>query len=121
MVEITDSSNGSYLTGDNLNLTCTAAVSPSVDTPVNVTVVWTGPNGTISGDNGRIVTADQTDSEPALSLLTISPLQSSDSGTYTCTASLSPNDPSFVLSSNSISDMLSIDVLTSECLPATKN
>ena len=73
-----------------------------------MTVVWTGPPGNISPDN----TTPTMDSDTVYeSTVTFSSLETSDSGDYTCTATVGP-DPSseFITESEGGSDTLNIIV-----------
>ena len=94
--------------GDNLTLTCTIQLDGAIDTGVDVTVLWTGPPGNISSDNPTATMDSGTVYE---STVTFSSLETSDSGDYTCTATVSP-DPSseFVAESGGRTDTLSIIV-----------
>ena len=52
-------------TEDDLTLTCTIELNEAVDTGVDVTVEWTGPNGvTELSTSGRITVSDVTGSRP---------------------------------------------------------
>ena len=88
-------------TEDDLTLTCTIELNAAVDTGVDVTVVWTGPPGdTMLSPDGRITVSEVTGSRPTYqSTVDITSLQMSDSGTYTCTATASPDGISFVTAS----------------------
>ena len=83
------SASSSLVAGAPLNLTCDYTLSPSVDTNVTASSVWTVNGTTVatSEDGGRI-------SSDELSLV-FSPLTTSDTGRYTCTLTLtaSPQTP----------------------------
>ena len=87
-VNVTNSS-GTYA-GTNFNLTCTIEPNPAVDTPVVVNSTWQGP---VVIPTGTRVTA----SEPigtGAGYLMFHPLNTSDSGNYTCEATVSPSPES---------------------------
>ncbi len=69
-------------TDEDVSLTCDIT---TVDTEVAVTASWTGPDGSITAG-----VSDITGSGPYQSTLTLSSLTTSDSGLYTCTASVDP-------------------------------
>ncbi len=97
--------------GDNLTLTCGITLDPAVDSEVAVTASWTGPGGLITAG-----VSDVTGSGPYQSTLTLSSLITSDSGDYTCTASVSPDPPSpFLLASEVATDvhMATVGMLSS--------
>ena len=88
-------------TEDDLTLTCTIELNAAVDTGVVVTAVWLGPPGTtMLSTGGRITVSDVTGSRPNYqSTLTVTSLEMSDSGAYTCTATASGNGTTFVTES----------------------
>ena len=73
--------------GTTLSLTCDYALSPSVDTTVDTEVVWTVNGSPVAtSEDSHISTA-------GVSLL-FSPLTTSDTGTYTCTLTITtPQTP----------------------------
>ncbi len=78
--------------GDDLIFTCDITLDPAVDSEVAVTASWTGPGGPITAG-----VTDITGSGLAYqSTLTLSTLATSDSGDYTCTASVGPGDLMFI-------------------------
>ena len=81
-------------TEDDLTLTCTIELNEAVDTEVVVTVVWIGPNGALSGtapSAGSSITYQ--------SIFTVTSLEMSDSGAYTCAATATGNGTTFVTES----------------------
>ena len=91
----------------NLTLTCTAELIASVDTSVTVEFTWTGPRGVLSNPT-------MTTQGPYVytSTVTVSRLQRSDSGTYTCSAIASPNmSPTFIIASTNVTSVLNIMVV----------
>ena len=104
-----DPESGTLRHGDNLTLTCTIRLDEAIDTGIDVTVVWNGPPaGNISPDNPTPTMDSDTVYE---STVTFSFLETSDSGGYTCTATVSPVPPSeFITESGEGTDTLSITV-----------
>ena len=86
------------LVGSPLTLTCSIMLVATLETGVQVEVVWTGPDGaTVSGGSAPSGSGILYTSE-----LTLNSLSASDAGTnYTCTASLTTTTlPSVIPSSN---------------------
>ena len=110
-MEITREPAGSLYTNETVTLTCNITLNSAVDIPddtgVNVTVTWTGPPG------GRWLTPDSPTSTISSTVyqsnLTLSPLKMTDSGNYTCTASVS-SQAEFMVASDNSSDMESITI-----------
>ena len=72
--------------GNTLSLTCDYTLGPSVDTTVEVDVTWRVGNYLVAGSEDHISTA-------GVSLI-FSPLTTSDTGTYTCTLTITtPQTP----------------------------
>ena len=86
MVTVTLSHTPPLYTGINLTLTCTVTLDPNVDSGERVVTEWSGlqeiPEGRYS-----ITTASGSGSTYTGSL-TISPLAYQDTGTYTCTGTV---------------------------------
>ena len=96
----------SLIVNQNLTLTCTALQSQYVDTSVAVVFTWTGPRGVLSS------TINTTQEEAYTSTVTVSRLQTNDSGTYTCNAAVSPNVSSpFIVASTNATSMVNIMVV----------
>ena len=70
-----------------------------MDSDVTVTASWSGPGGAITTG-----VTDMTDTAPYHSTLTLSSLVTSDSGTYTCIASVDPVDLTYITESEDGSD-----------------
>ena len=109
-MEISRKPAGSLYTNETVTLTCDITLNSAVDITddpgVNVAVTWTGPPG------GRWLTSDSPTSTMISSTvyqsnLTLSPLNMTDSGNYTCTASVS-SQAEFVEASDNSSDVESI-------------
>lgn len=99
--------------GTQVSLTCTIELNggAAVDTGVTVSTTWDGPSGVLT-TGGRV-----TVSTPTIhggyyeSTLSITSLQSSDDGTYNCSAVVSPNTPSlYITESASLTVSSNFDV-----------
>ena len=75
--------------GDDVNLTCTVDVGGVVDTPVMVAVDIAGPGGLMSSGSESLMATDTTYRRT----VTLTSLNDSTSGDYTCNTTVSP-DPS---------------------------
>ncbi len=88
-VAVTADTNRTLYAGEDVTLTCDITLDPAVDSEVAVTASWTGPDGPITAG-----VSDISGSGLAYqSTLTLSSLTTSDSGDYTCTASVDPATP----------------------------
>ena len=81
-------------TEDDLTLTCTIELDEAVDTGVDVTVEWIGPNRTLSGTVPSAIS-----NTTYQSIINITSLEISDTGFYTCNATASPDGTTFVTAS----------------------
>ncbi len=91
----------------------------AVDTGFSVSTTWHGPSGVLSSGSGIIVSSPVLEDGKYKSLARITSLQSSDTGTYTCTAIVSPDPPStYVIASVGSSDQSNIDVGKFEMIKA---
>ena len=81
-------------------LTCTVILDPSVDNNETVSILWSGPNDTISGD-GYLFNAASGSGGIYTSSLTISALGNQDNGTYTCTGIVTGTNEQQVTASDS--------------------
>ena len=72
------------MAGTNTNLTCYYILEPPLT--VEATVTWT-----VNGD--ELTTSDNSGISVEGTYLVFSPLTTSDTGTYTCTLSLTSNEP----------------------------
>ncbi len=86
-VAVTADPDRTLYANEVVTLTCDITLDPA-DTEVTVTASWTGPGGPITAG-----VSDMTDAAPYQSTLTLSSLTTSDSGLYTCTASVDPAVP----------------------------
>ena len=73
------------LSGSSPTLTCTVELDPTVDVPVDVTTVWSGPDGSTLMSDASPVMKSFTHYTSKLSLNYV---ELSDSGNYTCTVSI---------------------------------
>ena len=78
-----------YYIGTSLNLTCTTELDPAVDNTVAVMSTWTGPGGAISSDER--VSFSEHDSNPNVLMFSI--LYPEDSGTYSCSVTVTTLQP----------------------------
>ena len=73
------------LSESSFTLTCTVELNPSVDVPVTINTVWTGPDGTILTSATR---PEKKSFTLYASVNTVHSVDSADSGNYTCTVSV---------------------------------
>ena len=107
-VSVTNSS-GTYA-GTNFNLTCTIELNTAVDTPVVVNSTWHGPVVIPTGT--RVVASEPTGTGARYqTILMFRPLNTSDSGNYTCEVTVSPSPESqFIIASTPGRGTLSVAV-----------
>ena len=81
-MSLTSNSLNPILSGSTVTLTCTVELSPAVDVPVSVNILWTEPSK-------KSVTALATRNQESLTLYRsesfLNLVDSADSGQYTCT------------------------------------
>ena len=94
-VSVTNSS-GTYA-GTNFNLTCTIELNTAVDTPVVVNSTWRGPLGVPAGTH-VIASGPTATGARYQTILMFRPLNTSDSGNYTCEVTVSPSPESQFIS-----------------------
>ena len=96
-VSVTNSSD--IYAGTNFNLTCTIELNTAVNTPVVVNSTWHGPME-IPTDT-RVNASEPTGTGAKYqTILMFRPLNTSDSGHYTCEATVSPSPESqFIIAS----------------------
>ena len=107
-VNIAINQNPPLYTGSILTLTCTVTLGPYVDKSGNITVAieWSGQRN-ISSNRYSIITPAVNSSSIYTSNLTISHIETQDSGIYTCTARVTGSD---YVQQASASDIVSITV-----------
>ena len=72
--------------GSTVTLTCTVELSPAVDVPVTVTIVWTGP---VQSNTTNTVQPVMGSNTTYISTTMVSSFGREQSGVYNCTASVS--------------------------------
>ena len=97
--------------GTELVLICSVSVNTSVDTPFTVNITWSSGS---SHDvlNGQYVNISNQEGSGHLysRKVTISPVNTSDSANYICSATVFPSDSTFIISSNTSNDEVIIEV-----------
>ena len=94
-VSITSNPAGIITVGSTVTLTCTVELDPSVDVPVTVNTVWTGPDNFY-----RNIMAQQMGSTTTYtSTVLVGSFGRDQSGDYTCTATVSTSS-SFIIIDN---------------------
>ena len=105
--------------GTELIITCTVTVDSAVNTMIDVNIIWSSLQGMDSGsgsseimDGQYITISDTTISDMEyISTVTIRPVNTTDSASYTCTASMnSIIDRDNIMSSNETSDTVNVMV-----------
>ena len=89
---VTSNPTGIIIVGTTVTLTCTVELSPSVDVPVTVNTVWTGPAGFMTTNTAQPVMGNTT---TYISTAIVNSLGRNQSGDYTCTATVSSNAIAF--------------------------
>ena len=100
-------------TTNNLTLTCVIELASEVDSPIIVNARWSG-HSSLTDNQRRVIVSELKGTRLVYkSFVTFSTLKSVDSGSYVCSASVSPQDnssSSHIFESWSTSDSLSISV-----------
>ena len=98
--------------GTELVITCTATVDNAVNTRINVNMMWSSEPAEIM--TIQYITINDTSSSGLeyTSTVTIRPVNTTDSGSYTCTVSVSPTIPHTdnIISSMTKENMIDIRV-----------
>ena len=77
-------------TTNSLILTCIIQLVPEVDTPVTINSRWTG-HSSLTDNQRRVIVSELEGLRPMYETsVTFSTLKSSDSGSYVCSANVSP-------------------------------
>ena len=92
----------SYYAGTSLNLTCTVQLIPQVDTPVIFNSLWTGPGGQISSGVGRVSLSSGVNQ----TTVQFNPLNTTDTGVYNCSVSVSASGQQYVDTSIAVSSSM---------------
>ena len=74
--------------GTVFTVTCEVELVSEVDTPVNISIEWAGPDGVTPNADNIAVKDATTNVTITTSSLQFSPLRTSDGGQYTCTGSV---------------------------------
>ena len=82
----------SYYAGTPLSLTCTVQLIPQVDTNVIFNSLWTGPGGQISSGVGRVSLSSGVNQ----TTVQFYPLNTTDTGVYNCSVSVSASGQQYV-------------------------
>ena len=93
--------------GHLLNLTCSIELSEVVDITMTVNTVWSGPSGTQFTTTTSVAT--RMTATTYISTATIRSVETSDSGEYTCTATVSSTSP-FLTDSDEVFGVRNITV-----------
>ena len=106
--------SGPVVQGTELVISCSVSISPAVNTEFNVSITWSSdPAEALNGSYVRISEISGSGLEFTRTL-SISPVDLSDSAQYSCTASISPGDPTGVMASNESTDLVNVTVI-GEC------
>ena len=104
--------------GTELVITCTVTLDSAVDTGFDVIMTWN--SDPLEAMNGPYVTISNTSGSghEYSSTVTISPVNTTDSATYTCTASVTPTttESDFIIPSMESSDTANIVVEGKKCV-----
>ena len=85
IVHLVSDTPNPILSGTSPSLTCSVELSQSVDIPLTISTVWTGPDDTILSSATPPVTGSLTHYTNTVML---SFVESADSGEYTCTVNI---------------------------------
>ena len=107
-----DPPTGILNVGGNVTLKCLIHLDNTVDTSVTVAFLWSASDGVAITNTSRYTVSPVTGSFPTYNAtLHLRNLMMSDSGSYTCNATATPDLPSpFIVPSERQSGMLSITV-----------
>ena len=92
--------------GSDVTLTCTVELSPTVDVPVTVNTVWTGPDGFMTTNTAQPITGSTT---TYTSRAMVRLFGRNQSGVYICRATVSSSSP-FLMNSSLIFGTTNITV-----------
>ena len=107
-VNLNTDGDDSIYQGTELVITCTVTVDSAVNTMIDVNITWTSE----PADGQYITISDTLSSDMGyISTVTIRPVDTTDSASYTCTASInSIIDTDNIISSNETSDTVNVTV-----------
>ena len=86
--------------GSSVTLTCAVELSPAVDVPVTVSTVWTDPDGFMTTRTAQPVMGSSTN---YAATYMISSFRRSNSGIYSCQATVSLTSNAYIGDSSTIS------------------
>ena len=112
-VSITPNHSGVLYAGTPLTLTCSIQLNPAVDTTVMATRMWRGPGSQVVSNSSRVTVSNLLKRLTFVYETTIEfdPLSTTDSGTYECEATVTPDPQSqFIIMSTAGSDTHTIIV-----------
>ena len=102
-MNVTPNRTGDLYAGTPLTLTCSIQLNPAVDTTVNVTGTWSGPGSQAVSNSSHVTVSNLLNMSAFLYETTIEfhPLSTTDTGNYTCEATLAPDPQSqFVMNTS---------------------
>ena len=103
--------------GTELVLTCSVSVNTSVNTPFTVNISWSSDSSHDVLNGQYVIISNQEGSGYLYSRkVTISPVNTSDSANYICSATVFPSDSTFIIASNTSKDEVIIEVKGRLCL-----
>ena len=102
--------DGPYYRGTQLDIICFISVDASVDTLFDLSITWTKNSENVMSDPNITISQTNTSRLEFKSTLTISPLNTSDSAIYNCTAAVLPTDGEGVLASNDTTASVNVSV-----------
>ena len=92
--------------GSDISLTCNVELSSAIEIPVNVNVIWTGPNEFMTTQTVQKTAAVHGTTNFSVTT-TINSFEGTQSGNYTCTASIHSTSV-FLNASQSVSTTLMV-------------
>ena len=102
--------DGSFYRGTQLDIICSISVDASVNTLFDVNITWTRDSESAMSDPNITISRTNTSRLEFKSTLTISPLNTSDSAVYNCTAAVLPTGGEGVLASNDTTASVNVSV-----------
>ena len=94
--------------GSYVILTCTVELSPAVDVPVTLSMVWTGPDGATLPPTTLVMESLTRYTSTAI----VSSFGRNQSGVYTCIATVSPKPSSLFLMKDGSEILGTVEVTT---------
>ena len=110
-VDVTLNHTAPLYAGTGLTLTCTVTLNSYVDTSVNVTTEWSGPQD-IPNERNSITNASGS-GRTYTGSLTINPLADQDDGTYTCTVTVTGGSNVQLASNNVTITVMDVPMMAS--------